>query len=145
MSDPLSVAGTAVGITSLGIQVCQSLVKYLRAIRGRKEDIAEGVREVDRVVALLSSLNRLLPRVGSVNGTVQLRECLKNCHTELKKIQTLLAELEGEQQSNKAMQRAANAMRSITYPFQQEKLTAFRQSLRSVLDDLNLIISIVSL
>ena len=145
MSDPLSVAGTAVGITSLGIQVCQGLIKYLRAVRGRKEEIAEGVREVDRVVSLLSNLNRLLPRIRSAEGTVQLRDCLKNCRTELKNIQTLLAELKDVQQSNKAMQRAANAMRSITYPFQQEKLTALRQSLRSVLDDLNLIISVVTM
>ncbi|CAG7557563.1 unnamed protein product [Fusarium equiseti] len=145
MSDPLSVAGTAVGITSLGIQVCQGLIKYLRAVRGRKEEIAESVREVDRVVSLLSSVNRLVPRVGSANETAQLRDCLKNCHTELKNIETLLTELKDAQQSNKAMQRAANAMRSITYPFQQAKLTALRQSLRSVLHDLTLIISIVSL
>lgn len=145
MSDPLSVAGTAVGITSLGIQVCQGLMKYLRAVRGRKQEIAEGVGDVERVVSLLCSLNNLLPRVGSTNETVQLRDCLKSCDVELKRVQTLLAELNGVQQSSNAMQRAANAMRSVTYPFQQEKLAALRQSLRSVLDDLTLIISIVSL
>lgn len=39
MSDPLSVAGTAVGIISLGLQVCKEIVSYCEAWRGYDEDI----------------------------------------------------------------------------------------------------------
>lgn len=39
MSDPLSVAGSAVGIISLGIQVCNGLLVYADAIRGRSQDL----------------------------------------------------------------------------------------------------------
>lgn len=46
MSDPLSVAGTAVGIASLGIQVCQGLIKYLQAVNDRNEEIKDAVRDV---------------------------------------------------------------------------------------------------
>jgi hypothetical protein len=145
MSDPLSVAGTAVGITSLGIQVCQGLIQYLRAVRGRKQDLREGVREIEQVVSLLYSLNSHLPKINPETGTAPLRNCLNNCYGKLENLQEVLGELDDAKHSSKVTRRAANAMRSVTYPFQQEKLTAIRQSLRSVLDDLNLIISIISL
>lgn len=46
MSDPLSVAGTAGGIASLGIEVCKGLVNYLTSLQGRNQDIADGLSTV---------------------------------------------------------------------------------------------------
>ncbi|CZS86058.1 unnamed protein product [Fusarium graminearum] len=63
MSDPLSVAGTAVGIASLGIQVCQGLIKYLQAVNDRNEEIKDAVRDVKQVLSLLDNLNNTLPNV----------------------------------------------------------------------------------
>ncbi|KAL6915036.1 hypothetical protein FSHL1_012708 [Fusarium sambucinum] len=145
MSDPLSVTGTAVGITSLGIQVCDGLVKYLRAVRGRKKEIRDGVREVEQVVSLLYSLNNTLSNVGLRNGTNSLRTCAHNCYAKLEELQRLLDELCKTRSSNRATKRAADVMRAVSYPFQQEKLSTIRDSLRSVLDDLGLIISVISL
>jgi len=145
MSDPLSVAGTAVGIASLGIQVCQGLIQYLRAVRGRKEDIRDGICEIEQVVSLLYSLNSLLSRIGPQAETAPLRSCLNSCYAKLESLQKVLGSLDDIHHSSNVTKRAANAMRSVTYPFQQEKITGIRQSLQSVLNDLNLIISIISL
>ena len=145
MSDPLSVAGTAVGIASLGIQVCQGLVQYFRAVRGRKDDIREGICEIEQVVSLLYSLNSLLSRFSPQADTTPLRSCLNNCYAKLEDLQKVLSNLGNIHHSSNVTKRAANAMRSVTYPFQQEQITGIRQSLRSVLNDLNLIISIMSL
>lgn len=145
MPDPLSVAGTAVGIASLGIQVCQGLIQYLRAVRGRKEDIRDGICEIEQVVSSLYSLNSLLLRIGPQADTTTLRRCLNNCYAKLESLQKVLGNLGDIHHSSNVTKRAANAVRSVTYPFQQEKITGIRQSLRSVLSDLNLIISIISL
>ncbi|KPA37196.1 hypothetical protein FLAG1_10001 [Fusarium langsethiae] len=139
MSDPLSLAGTAVGITSLGIQVCQGLISYLRAVRGRKEEIRDGVREIEKVVSLLYSLNNTLPKVRLRNGTTSLQTSIKHCYAKLEELQKLLDELNESRFSNKAV------IRAISYPFQQENLSTIRESLRSILSDLDLIISVISL
>ena len=39
MADPLSIAGTGVGIASLGIQVCQSLLDYYHDWKDYDQDI----------------------------------------------------------------------------------------------------------
>ncbi|OBS22814.1 hypothetical protein FPOA_09140 [Fusarium poae] len=145
MSDPLSVAGTAVGITSLGIQVCQGLITYLRAVRGRKEEIRDIVREVDQVVSLLYSLHNTLPDVGIRNGANSLRTCVNNCYTKLEELGKILDDLSESQHPQKVVKRAADIMRGMSYPFQQEKLNTMRQSLRSILGDLGLVISIISM
>lgn len=63
--DPFSVAGTAVGITSLGIQVCQALARYYAQFRSFHDDINAVVRRVE-------SLERILRALDSVKNTVQV-------------------------------------------------------------------------
>ncbi|KAF5236568.1 hypothetical protein FAUST_6482 [Fusarium austroamericanum] len=145
MSDPLSVSGTAVGIASLGIQVCQGLIKYLQAVNDRNEEIKDAVRDVKQVLSLLDNLNNTLPNVSYRNGTSSIQTYIDNCNEKLTGLQTLLDGLCKAQSGSKITKRAVNAMRTISYPFQREKLIEMRQSLRSVLNDLNLIISAISL
>lgn len=83
MSDPLSVAGTAVGIASLGIQVCQGLIKYLQAVNDRNEEIRDAVRDVKQVLSLLDNLNNTLPNVSFGNGTTSIQTCIDNCNKKL--------------------------------------------------------------
>ncbi|QPC58077.1 hypothetical protein HYE67_000308 [Fusarium culmorum] len=65
MGDALGVAGSAVGIVSLGLQLCQGLVTYINAIKGRKEEIQDSVQEVQRVEVLLKNIKDVLPQLGS--------------------------------------------------------------------------------
>ncbi|WXC67542.1 hypothetical protein SNK03_013347 [Fusarium graminearum] len=145
MSDPLSVAGTAVGIASLGIQVCQGLIKYLQAVNDRNEEIKDAVRDVKQVLSLLDNLNNTLPNVRFGNGTTSIQTCIDNCNKKLAELQRFLNGLCKTESGNRITKRAINATRTISYPFQREKLIEMRQSLRSILNDLNLIISIISL
>ncbi|CAG1974497.1 unnamed protein product [Fusarium graminearum] len=90
MSDPLSVAGTAVGIASLGIQVCQGLIKYLQAVNDRNEEIKDAVRDVKQVLSLLDNLNNTLPNVRFGNGTTSIQTCIDNCNKKLAELQRFL-------------------------------------------------------
>lgn len=139
------MAGTAVGIASLGIQVCQGLIKYLQAVNDKNEEIREAVRDVKQVLSLLDSLNNTLPNVGPGNGTTSIQIYIDNCNQKLTQLQKFLDGLCKTQSGNRITKKAINATRTISYPFQREKLIGMRQSLRSVLDDLNLIISVISL
>lgn len=39
MSDPLSVPGSAVGIISLGLSLCNAIVRYARNAQGQSDDM----------------------------------------------------------------------------------------------------------
>lgn len=145
MSDPLSVAGTAVGIVSLGIQVCQGLINYVQASKGRKDEIQDSIQDVQQVVLLIYSLNNTLRGINERRYTESLAASLKRCYASLEKLQAFLVKLDPPQQSSGTSRIVRDARHSLVYPFQQAKVNSLHQSLRKDLSDLRLAIQIVSL
>ncbi|KAJ4312055.1 hypothetical protein N0V84_010127 [Fusarium piperis] len=147
MSDPLSVAGTAIGIASLGIQVCQGLVWYIRSIHGRRTEIADDLNEVKALISIFYSLNAILPKLNQTRCTeaTTIRRCLENSQGKLLELQQLLIELRGPQQPTTNREKMREAGRTFIYPFRADTLKSLRQSLRELLDNLNLAIGITSL
>ncbi|KAK0714496.1 hypothetical protein B0H67DRAFT_663978 [Lasiosphaeris hirsuta] len=70
MADPLTITGGVVGITSLGIQVCQIFDSYLRSLQGRKQQIASDLREVQALISVFYSLNGLIPAINAIKAAV---------------------------------------------------------------------------
>ncbi|PLB55931.1 hypothetical protein P170DRAFT_506431 [Aspergillus steynii IBT 23096] len=60
MSDPLSVAGSAVGIISLGLQVCGKIIKYSQDLRGQDDDLDRLVTKAEHLRAPLKELQDLI-------------------------------------------------------------------------------------
>lgn len=60
MSDPLSVAGSAVGIVSIGLQVCKNIVSYCEAWRGYNEDIQRIASKARELQLPLQQLHYLI-------------------------------------------------------------------------------------
>jgi DNA-binding transcriptional MerR regulator len=60
MSDPLSIAGSAVGIISLGLQVCGEIVSYCQSWRGFDEDIQRITEKADALRMPLKQLRELI-------------------------------------------------------------------------------------
>jgi hypothetical protein len=145
MSDPLSAAGTAVGIVSLGIQVCQGLINYIQAAKGRKEEIQDSIQEVQQVVLLIYSLNNILHEIDARRCTESLGASLKKCYASLEKLQGFLVRLDPPQQTAGTLRIARDARHSLIYPFQQPKVNSLHQSLQKDLSNLKLAIQAVSL
>lgn len=49
MGDPLSVAGSVVGLISLGIQVSQSLISFYTAYKDQNSDISKTIRRLENL------------------------------------------------------------------------------------------------
>lgn len=60
MSDPLSVAGSAVGIVSLGLVVCREIVDYGRAYRDFGDDIQSMVTKAESLCVPLNALEEII-------------------------------------------------------------------------------------
>ncbi|KAH6876553.1 hypothetical protein B0T10DRAFT_552429 [Thelonectria olida] len=133
MSDPFSVAGTAVGIASLGIQVCQGFVSYLQSIEGRKQQITDGLREIQALIPILYSLNNLLSSIDRQRGTelFALQECLRDSEKKLLELQQLLITLRGPESSLTSKGKMKETARSLIYPFREESLIALRMTVHN--------------
>ncbi|KAF4461578.1 hypothetical protein FALBO_11621 [Fusarium albosuccineum] len=131
MSDPFSVVGTAVGITSLG----------------GNQDIADYLRETQTLLSIFNSLNNILPKLDQSNppASSAIRTCLQDCQEKLRELKQFLMKLRGPQQHVGPTQKIKEAARQAIYPFREGKLTSLRDSVRSLLNNLNLAIVITSL
>lgn len=147
MSDPLSAAGSAVGITSLGIQVCQGLVWYLQSLDGRSQAIKETLEEIRTLISVFYSLNDILPKIDKRRcaETTAIRQCLRACVEKIGDLQQLLPKLGGPSSTASARDKMKSAGKALVYPFREEKLTSLRRSLQELLDCLQLTINVSSL
>ncbi|KAI1457538.1 hypothetical protein F4805DRAFT_428169 [Annulohypoxylon moriforme] len=147
MADALSVTGAAVGIVSLGIQVCQGLISYYRSIEGRKQELTDGLREVQNLLVVFSSLNGILPQVNQRRPCDFniIRECLEDSEKTLQELQLRLDNLKSSSTSSKIKNRMKETGRTALYHFVRDKLVSLRQTLHQLLHNLNLALTITSM
>ncbi len=146
MADPLSVAGSAVGIVSLGITVCQGLVSYIESVHGRKEEIANCLREVRNLISVFTSLNDVLPRLARHSGSDHdlVQHYLRDCEAELDSLKVLVQKLRGPPVQDNARAKIKDAGRAMVYPFRKREMAAVRQCLQNLLSHLELALDIIS-
>lgn len=60
MPDPFSAGTGAVGVVSLGLQVCGKIVEYSQALRSKNEDIQNLADRADRLCTPLKELEELI-------------------------------------------------------------------------------------
>lgn len=72
MADLASLAGTAVGVISLGIQVCQGLVSYYKNWKSFDDDIAHLYAKIDGLRITLENLEHTLPKLRHLNANIMI-------------------------------------------------------------------------
>lgn len=70
MADPLSIAGLATGIVSLGIQLYHDLQIFIDIVKHRDEDIAKLTRQAATMCQVLDSIERSLQNSNQANNGV---------------------------------------------------------------------------
>ncbi len=130
MSDPVSLAGTAVGVVSLGLILCQGLTDYLQALECRKEDIESTSRQVDCLRSALNVINVALPNLPSdhQNAGHVVEECLHLCEEEIKRLSDKLNELKDQSHSDSFNQKLRLQAQKLAYPFKRGSLRRLEDS-----------------
>ncbi|KAF5544481.1 hypothetical protein FPHYL_10971 [Fusarium phyllophilum] len=147
MSDPLSVAGSAVGIISLGIQVCQGLISYLQSFKGQDQDIQDSLNDVQTVISILCSLKGILPKVDkSSSETPAIRRCLAESEEKLREFQQFSLKLRGTKSpEHDVVGKMDHARHALLYPFREGKLKSLCRALKGLLQNLSLCLDITTL
>ncbi|KAJ4321203.1 hypothetical protein N0V84_005450 [Fusarium piperis] len=148
MGDPLSVAANAIGIISFGIRVCKGLIDYSEAIRGRHQDVDDGINEVQSLLAVFESLDRTITRLEteSPENAKSLLKHLRPAEGKLQCLEKVLAEVGVPIDApNSAKGKMKEAYRAAIYPMKKSKLDGARQNIQSLLGILTLALQTVNL
>jgi hypothetical protein len=137
-------AGTAIGIVSLGIQVCEGLLKYYHGVKGYKKDIQETCKEIKSLRKTFALLKDRLQAVASRALATRAQECLIECQDGIQQLDEKLAKLHKQAPAGIRQKAVSGALRLI-YPFQKRPLEELKLTAQGMVQQLNLAIQVITL
>lgn len=141
MSDPVSIAGSAVGIVSLGVTVAQGLIDYYTAFQDQENNVTLTTKKLSHLVDLLEQsrqrLGKRQPRPDD-NATISTMESsIGECEGLIQELQEQLNKFKQvPHQGTRASLRAAG--RRVAYPFRQSTLQKLDEDIDEFVDILKM-------
>jgi hypothetical protein len=142
----MEVAGSAVGIASLGIQICQGLVSYYHDWRSYHEDISAACDKVSSLERTFLLLKETLGQASlNAEQTAQVCDTLLACKDSVRGLEKRCAKLQASGQPTSIRERAAAVKKRTLYPFKASTLAKVSEAVNDVLDQLALAVQMLHL
>jgi hypothetical protein len=140
MGDPFSAAGTAVGITSLGIQTFQIIHKYYSNAKGYHEDIDNVLRQAEGLRGILEILHQLSNRLETEDNAFisQLQLALKACEDALHALKRMADKCTASNQAQGVQTRLREARKRLLWPYKKETIADLQAKLNTFQNNLSL-------
>lgn len=142
----MEATGSAVGIASLGIQICQGLISYYHDWRNYHDDISAACDKVTSLERTFALLKEILGQ-DSLNAeqTAQVRDSLLSCNDSIRALEKRCAKVQASSQPLNLRERAAAVTKRALYPFKASTLAKVSEAVNDVLDQLALAVQTLHL
>lgn len=98
MGDPLSIAASAVGILSLGLQSTEYLYRFYTACRDREKDLATVIKQLDQLLRTLQNIEQVVCtrrwRSGEAAIIQSIEESITHCQDTVQDLQVHVARIQ---------------------------------------------------
>jgi hypothetical protein len=140
MGDPFSVAGSAVGVVSLGLSVCQGLLAYygpFKSFHGEINDSISEVENLDNILRVLKNtlMTDLLHASPTAESTKTVTDTISGCQKKLRELEIMLEKCRGAPLSSLSVRRISKAR--LFYPFRRDTLKALMETVGGLKSTLN--------
>ncbi|KAI1109430.1 ankyrin repeat-containing domain protein [Nemania sp. NC0429] len=136
--------GTVVGIVSLGIQVCQGLLKYYDSWDGYEDDVRQAYQRIAELGKTFGFLEGILQSIPPGDLPTRASECLIACKDGLERLDKKLKKLHKENPIGIAQKTHSGIIRAV-YPFRASTLEKLKEIVRDLTSHLKLSIQILLL
>ena len=145
MTDPFSVAGSAVGVVSLGITACKSLIWYIDNAKDAEDRASQISDRLDSLASHLELLQTIVEKFGPSQCVSATTSAITACATAIEEIRKRLGKL-GKPKGTSGIREQINDMkRRLSYPFKQEDILYWRDILKDIHQDLHTALLTLSL
>jgi hypothetical protein len=153
MADPLSIAGTLVGILAFAASTTSELISFYDAFKDYKGDILEILNSLETLGKTVAQIKQSLERFPQYKESKQVLGELQVIADQAKQLQHFLLEdksaLQGSEKIGDVAHRTSRAKtkewsRKIQYPFKQTKMKKLRETAHSLSANLCLILSLIN-
>lgn len=145
MSDPFSVAGSAVGVISLGLTACQGFLAYYGPYKSFHEEIKDVTTQMEALICILKALQNLIAKASILNvpsmaeSTQIANSTIVSCQSALQRLHKTLDRCYASRRSGilATAELKAHVNRSL-YPFRRETLISLIENVSWLRDNLNI-------
>jgi hypothetical protein len=141
----MDVTGTAVGVASLGIQVCQGLLSYYDDWKTYDTDISSTYSAVADLSKTLTILKSTLQQEVDGERVGRVRTCVKGCEDALLELEKKRCSLQKYSQPEGLRQKIRVGLQRSWYPFKKETLEALKVGVTNVQERLKLALQVLLL
>ncbi|SMQ55633.1 unnamed protein product [Zymoseptoria tritici ST99CH_3D7] len=142
----MEAAGAAVGIASLGIQVCQGLLDYYNGWKDYQTDIAGAYNSIADLYETLALLKVSLDdKELDHDRAERAKEALESCKDGLMKLSKKLQKLQTHEKPQGLRQRLWSEFQRGSYPFKASTLAKLREIVDDVMERLKLALQVLQL
>jgi hypothetical protein len=142
----MDAAGSAVGIASLGIQVCQGLLSYYHDWRSYHDDIASVYDKVSSLERTLTLLKESLSKPSlDTKRKARVNESLLSCRSSMQALEKRCAKLQAAAHSSGLREKTASVTKRALYPFKASTLAKVSETVNDLLDQLSLAVQALQL
>jgi hypothetical protein len=139
----MDVAGAAVGVASLGIQVCQGLLDYYQACESYDRDIQEAQKWIMHLQRTLVILGDVLQSSNAKQDVFQNAQTgILNCEDGILKLEKKLRKIRKGDPST-AKERTKAMGHRLIYPFQQSTVAKLKEIVKDLFEHLLLSIQVL--
>jgi ankyrin repeat domain-containing protein 50 len=139
--DPLSVAGSAAGIISIGIKATQYLVDYYSAYKIQKSDVAHTIKRLEHLLGVLETLRNQLAnrkfRADEQDLRKNVEDSIQNCEECTHELQDEAVKFKDNSEDG-IRATARTAARRVAYPFRQSTLQKLEEDVDETISHLSL-------
>lgn len=134
MADGFSIAGTAAGVISLGLSVCQGLLAYYGQFKSFHEQIDQVTCRVSSLDGILNTLQNMLINAHvlfsspTAQSTAIAVDCIIRCRNGLQKLQKMLEKCQNTKLSTNLLGPDIQIARML-YPFRRATLIALVETI----------------
>lgn len=145
MADPLSIAGSVVGILSLGLQVTQQLCEYYTKYKKQCEDLEQLLLKIERLTTCLDTVKDHVEarpkRLEEADLRKSIEATIEQCNFSLQELQSELDRFETE--TLKGVRRQIrSATRRALYPFRASTLKKLEEEIDYTMSELSTILQL---
>lgn len=141
----LGVAGGAVGIISLGIQVCQGLIQYYGSWKDAPKNVAQMCRSVQNLEETLKVLKVTIKDKGvATRAETGVQSSIDACTVSINELQGELIRVQ-EVKGSSIWSKVHGQGRRLLYPFRESTLLRLEEIVAEIRENLSLAVDVLHL
>ncbi|KAH9215897.1 hypothetical protein DL95DRAFT_460743 [Leptodontidium sp. 2 PMI_412] len=151
----MDIAGSAVGIISLGIQLCNGIISYYNGYRRQDADLDKTLQSLETLKGLLISLDAPLNGLASSSQAftapaMNVEECITQCNTSLVELQNYLDKCRDVLPAGSKSKRSLGdtfkiQVKKALFPFRRDSLDSLKDNVDRVRKNLDTAFDILHL